>query len=54
MIADRSVLAIIALSRSHCSGGKFCMTVALAVPPLTAKNRHVRLFGHVRLIGQIR
>ena len=36
------------------SGGKFYkffMTVVLAVPPLTVKNRQVRLFGHVRLIG---
>ena len=30
------------------------MTVALAVPPLTVKNRHVRLIGHVRLIERIR
>ena len=40
------------------SGGrkfyKFFMTVALAVPPLTVKNRHVCLFGHVRLNGRIR
>ena len=38
------------------SGGKFYkffMRVALAVPPLTMKNRHVRLFSHVRLIGRI-
>ena len=38
-------------------GGKiyeFFMTVALAIPPLTMKNRPVRLFGHVRLIGRIR
>ena len=32
---------------------KLFMTVAVAVPPLTVKNRHVRLFGHVRLIGRI-
>ena len=34
------------------SGGKFYVTVALAVPPLSMKNRDVRLIGHVRLIGQ--
>ena len=30
------------------------MTVALAVPPLTVKKRHVRLIGHVRLIERLR
>ena len=38
------------------SGGKlyeFFMTFALAIPPLTVKNWPVRLFGYVRLIGQI-
>ena len=37
--------------------GKFYksfMTVVLAFPPLTVKNRHVRLIGHVRLIRRIR
>ena len=38
--------------------GKVCdffMTVALqAIPPLTEKNRPLRLFGHLRLIGRIR
>ena len=29
---------------------KFFMTVALAVPPLTVKNRHVRLIGRIRYI----
>ena len=29
------------------------MTVALAIPPLSVKNRNVRLIGHVRLIGGI-
>ena len=36
------------------SRGKFYMTVALAIPTLTVKNRSVRLIGHVPLIGQIR
>ena len=30
----------------------FFMTIALAIPPLTVKNRGVRLFRTVRLIGQ--
>ena len=30
------------------------MTVRLVIPPLTVKNRPVRLFDHVRLIGRIR
>ena len=41
----------------YSSGGKFYrffVTVALAVPPLTMKNRPMCLFGHVRLIGRIR
>ena len=33
---------------------EFFMTIALAIPPLTMKNRGVRLFGTVRLIGHIR
>ena len=37
------------------SGGsfyEFFMTIALAIPPLTVKNKWVRLFGTVHLIGQ--
>ena len=37
------------------SGGKFSkffMTVALVVPPLTVKDRHVRLIGHVRALNR--
>ena len=35
-------------------GGEFYMTVALAVPPLSVKNRDVRLISHVRLTEGIR
>ena len=33
---------------------KFFMTIGLAIPPLTVKNRGVRLFGTVRLTERIR
>ena len=46
---ERYVISLSLLLR-----GKFFMTVALATPTLTMKNRPVRLFGHVRLIGRIR
>ena len=58
MIASRSAMAAIVLFWGEVLR-VFYMTIGLAIPPLTVKNRGgggggVRLFRTVRLIGQIR